>query len=355
MKTWLPTTITICMLAWVSAGAQSVSFQVLPNPQGNTWSSYSLSADGKSMAADLGGELYLWTLADGFTDLGPGDPFSTTVGISADGSTITGSRQGADGFMNPAIWKQSTGWVDLGHPFNGCVVDGSWGGGWGLNADGTEVVGLAWYCPGGAEAFRWNERRGVLSLGHPANVSSRATTVSADGSVIVGFAEYPKQGYRRAVRWLKGKSKADLFTGVATPGEAAAVSSDGTQIVGQTWDDINGHAFYFTDAKGLISLGTISHNLNDQSFANGVSDGGVVVGWSGDPFGVGIKAFIWKSKYPRSHMQYLKEKLNLAGANIPSNIVLSTALAISADGSTIVGSWWDTKSYNQGTFLARFQ
>ncbi len=355
MKTWLATTITLCVLACVSAGAQSVSFQVLPNPQGNTWSSYSLSADGKSMAADLGGELYLWTLAGGFTDLGPGDQFSTTVGISADGSTITGSRQGADGFMNPAIWKQSTGWVDLGHPFNGCVVDGSWGGGWGLNADGTEVVGLAWYCPGRAEAFRWNERRGVISLGHPAGVNSRATTVSADGSVIVGFAELPKQGYRRAVRWLKGKNKADLFTGVLTPGEATAVSSDGTQIVGQTWDDINGHAFYFTDAKGLISLGTISHNLNDQSFANGVSDAGVVVGWSGDPFGVGIKAFIWNSKYPRSHMQYLKEKLNLAGANIPSNIVLSTALAISADGSTIVGSWWDTKSYNQGTFLARFQ
>ena len=79
------------------------------------------------------------------------------------------------------------------------------------------------------------------------------------------------------------------------------------------------------------------------------------MGWSGDPFGVGIKAFIWNSKYPRSHMQYLKEKLNRAGANIPSNIVLSTALAISADGSTIVGSWWDTKSYDQGTFLARFQ
>jgi uncharacterized membrane protein len=355
MKTWSITTFALCMLACTSATAQSATFQTLPFPQGETWTSFSLSADGKIIAADFGGELYRWTQADGYTDLGPGDPFATNIGISADGTAITASRAGADGFMNPSLWKQSTGWVDLGHPFNGCVIDGSWGGGWGLNADGTEVVGLAWYCPGDAEAFRWNQRRGVISMGHPTGDNSRATTISANGETIVGFWEYPRQGWRRAVRWTKGKNKPDLFTGVQTPGEATAVTSDGTQIVGQTWDDVNGHAFYFSDAKGLISLGTISHNLSDQSFANGISDTGVVVGWSGDPFGVGIKAFIWDTSHPRGHMQYLREKLKLAGAIIPNSVVLYTALAISADGSTIIGSWYDTQSFDQGTFIARLQ
>ncbi len=355
MKTCLAAIIVFCWFACLPAGAQSASFQTLPFPQGETWASFSISADGKTVAADFGGELFRWTEADGYTDLGPGDQFSTTIGISADGSTITGSRQGADGLMNPAIWKQSTGWVDLGHPFNGCSVDGSWGGGWGLNADGTELVGLAWTCPALAEAFRWTERRGIISMGHPTRGNSRATTISANGETIVGFWEYPRQGWRRAVRWTKGKNKPDLFTGAQTPGEATAVTSDGTQIVGQTWDDINGHAFYFSDAKGLLSLGTISHNLSDQSFANGISDTGVVVGWSGDPFGVGIKAFIWDTQHPRGHMQYLREKLKLAGATIPNTVVLSTALAISADGSTIMGSWYDTRSFDQGTFIARFQ
>jgi uncharacterized membrane protein len=355
MKTCLAATIALCLLVSVSAGAQSATFQTLPFPQGETWASFSISADGKTVAADFGGELFRWTEADGYTDLGPGDQFSTTIGISADGTTITGSRQGADGLMNPAIWKQSTGWVDLGHPFNGCSVDGSWGGGWGLNADGTELVGLAWTCPAVGEAFRWTEKRGMVSMGHPTHGNSRATTISANGQTIVGFWEYPRQGWRRAVRWTKGSTKPDLFTGALIAGEATAVSTDGKQIVGQSWDDVSGYAFYFTDAAGVISLGTVSHNPSDQSFANGVSDNGVVVGWSGDQFGGGIKAFIWNSKYRRSHMQYLKEKLKLAGAVIPNSYVLSTALAISADGSTVVGSWYDTKSFDQGRFIAPLQ
>ena len=54
-------------------------------------------------------------------------------------------------------------------------------------------------------------------------------------------------------------------------------------------------------------------------------------------------------------MQYLREELKFAGAIIPNTVVLYTALAISADGSTIVGSWYDTKSFDQGTFVARLQ
>ena len=232
-------------------------------------------------------------------------------------------------------------------------MDGNWGSGWSLNADGSMAVGLAWYCAG-AQAFRWSAWDGVVGLGHPPGASSRGSAISADSSTIVGFYENPTTGERRAVRWLPGKKK-ELFTGNRTPGEATAVSSDGSKIVGQAVD-ASGYprAFYYTDAAGLVSLGTVSGNDTDQSVANAVSDQGVVVGWSGDPFGGGIVPFIWNAQNPGSPMASLQDTLAAAGIKIPKNVYLTTALTISADGSTIVGTWMDI-NYNQGSWMARFK
>jgi uncharacterized membrane protein len=53
-------------------------------------------------------------------------------------------------------------------------------------------------------------------------------------------------------------------------------------------------------------------------------------------------------------MLSLQKVLTQAGAQIPAGIYLTNALAISADGSTIVGTWADA-TYNQGTFMARLK
>jgi uncharacterized membrane protein len=318
---------------------------------GNTWVSYAISADGNALAANVGGEIFRWTPDQGFVDLGASDPLSTSIGISADGSTIATTIAGPDGYTNPGRWRETTGWVSLGHPAKGCVMDGNWGSGYSLNRDGSVVVGLAWYCPG-AQGFRWREGHGMVGLSHPPGASSRASAISADGSTIVGFYEHPKQGFRRAVRWAP--SRADLFTGRTTPGEATAVSSNGSQIVGQAANESGIYAFYYTDAAGLISLGTVSGLPSDQSVANGISDKGKVVGWSGDPFFGGSEAFIWNANRPNATMRSLQKMLKSAGAQIPAGIYLTNALAISADGSTIVGTWQDV-NYNQGTWMARLK
>ena len=84
----------------------------------------------------------------------------------------------------------------------------------------------------------------------------------------------------------------------------------------------------------LVSLGTVSGITSDQGYANAVADNGTTVGWSGDPFGAGIEAFIWS---PKLGMQSLATYLHGRGVVIPGGIILTTALDISADGSTIVG------------------
>jgi probable HAF family extracellular repeat protein len=331
------------------AQAPTATFRML-DVGGDTWVNLALSADGSVVAANVGGEIFRWTAEQGFVDLGAGYFLNSSVGISADGSTIAATIVGPDGLTTPGRWQEATGWMNLGHPANGCSMDGNWGSGYGVNRDGSVVVGLSWYCPG-AQGFRWREGRGMVGLSHPKGASSRASAVSADGTTIVGFYEHPKQGIRRAVRWTP---TFDLFTGTTTPGEATAVSSNGSKIVGQAATAEGIHAFYYTDAAGLISLGTVSGIPSDQSIANGVSDKGKVVGWSGDPFFGGSEAFIWNAANPTSTMHSLRNTLKWAGAPIPNGVFLTNALAISADGSTIVGTWQDT-NFNQGTWIARLK
>lgn len=340
-----------------AAGGQTPTFQMLMNPTGSgTWINYALSHDGKVMAANYGGSIYRWTPDTpkfpfgGFAYLGPGYLLDSEIGISSDGTTIITGRTGPDGYVNPALWKQTTGWSDLGHPANGCILDSGWGGGYDVSGDGSVAVGLAWYCPG-AEGFVWNRTDGMTSLSHPSRgASSRASAISADGKTIVGFSEDPKQGIRRPVFWSAGKT--NLFAGAHTPGEATAVTADGSQIVGQFWDATVGgiYAFRYT-AGNLVSLGTVSGNPSDQSIANAVAENGTVVGWSGDPFGVGIEAFIWS---PKLGMQSLAKYLQRRGVLIPFGMTLATALDISADGSTIVGVWVD-QSYNEGGWMVRLK
>ena len=78
------------------------------------------------------------------------------------------------------------------------------------------------------------------------------------------------------------------------------------------------------------------------------------MGWSGDPFFGGSEAFIWNAANPASTMHSLRNTLKWAGAPIPNGVFLTNALAISADGSTIVGTWQDT-NFNQGTWIARLK
>lgn len=333
---------------------QSPTFQFLSNPTvASTWSNYALSRDGKIMAANYGGRIYRWSAdtptfpSGGFTLLDPGYFLSSSIGISKDGSTIVASRLGPDGNLNPAIWSKAS-WTDMGHPANGCLLDNQWGSGYSVSDDGSTAVGLAWYCPG-AEGFVWNRTSGMKALTHPNSASSRASAISADGRTIVGFFEDPRHGNRRPVRWFAGKTQ--LFAGANTPGEATAVSSDGSKIVGQAFNQYSGYAFYYTSKGGLGSLGTVSENQFDQSVANAVADNGITVGWSGDPFGGGIQAFIWR---PGMKMQSLQKYLQKRGVLIPSGISLTSALAISADGSTIVGVWQDA-NFNQGGWMVRLK
>jgi probable HAF family extracellular repeat protein len=338
--------LAFCALLCVGPVWCQVKIVKLKDPVPLSWVNFAISYNGKAMAANYGGEIYRWTAAGGFVDLGPGDPYNSSIGISADGKTIVGGIVGSDGNSAPAMWQEATGWVNLGHPAEGCVMDGNWGDAWGVNHDGSIVVGLAWYCPG-AEGFEWTSQTGIVGLGHPQGASSRATGISANGSTIVGFWEDPIQGNRQPVRWVSGGAE-NLFLGNIM-GEAIAASSNGNQIVGQAADSTgNGRAFYYTETGGLVDLGVLSGNKVDQSVAFGIADDGIVIGSSTNPFSWTSKPFVWTKKFG---MQPLQKALVHHGAVIPSGVALTNVLAISGNGSAMVGMWQDANQH-AGTWLA---
>jgi probable HAF family extracellular repeat protein len=84
------------------------------------------------------------------------------------------------------------------------------------------------------------------------------------------------------------------FSGINFGNQATAISSDGSVVVGAFGQSINPnpyHAFSWTQAGGLIDLGTLG---GTNSAAFGVSAAGdVVVGLSGTTGDVATHAFRW--------------------------------------------------------------
>jgi probable HAF family extracellular repeat protein len=266
---------------------------------------------------------YRWTAAGGMQDLGTlGGDWSWALGVSADGSVVVGWAEDAEGQQCAFRWTAARGMQDLGT----LGSDLSWA--WGVSADGSAVVGVAKNAVGHERAFRWTAAGGMEDLNltyahlltngselYRANAispdggryivgqgynaatgreeaflldtqgigvewwltwlgtlggdKSVATGVSADGSVVVGWAENAA-GYRRAFRWTAVGGMEDLniaYAYLLTDGselrEACAISPDGRYIVGQGYNAATG-------SEEAFLLDTQGTGVEERSGAPGV-------------------------------------------------------------------------------------
>lgn len=175
---------------------------------------------------------------------GPGESYSTSLGISSDGSVMAGWTTGTEGFDQAAR----------------------------IQSDGTIMV--LEDLPGGPD-------------------SSHALSVSADGSTIVGQGR--SDSATEAVRWTPDLHVHSL--GAAEAGQlyslALAVSGNGASIVGSASGQGRGIAFQWDATHGFRNLETIltdDYGLDITGWmlvsANGVSaDGQVIVGDGINPSG----------------------------------------------------------------------
>lgn len=219
-----------------------------------------------------------------------------------------------------------------------------WSDGFDVSDNGSVAVGdfVTW---GPTHAFRWQsgvmQDLGTLQGGN----ESRARGVSSDGSVVVGWSAVGGGYYAnyRGFRWKNGTMISLGVLALSGRGDSYAygVSSNGLFAVGAAsttdpFDPAHGylgpHACRWNQSGGVQDLGTLANQLGDVSSAYAVSaDGSVVVGKSQDA-SLAWRAFRWTQS---GGMQ----NLGTLGGNS------SAANGVSNDGTTVVGV--STNSSNQ--------
>ncbi|HEB90645.1 MAG TPA: hypothetical protein ENI85_13820 [Deltaproteobacteria bacterium] len=251
-------------------------------------------------------------------------------GVSADGRrlVVTG---------NSGVSEEASVWTDLQSPIplsdvsNGLALVRAAA----ISGDGRTAVGLVQQnaFPLGREGAIWLDSGEVIRMGIlPGNVSdpnSSANAVSFDGRVVVGFSTTSDLQFAGAVAtiWTRetGLQPIPLDPGRTAFGSVAwGISGDGRVVVGTD----GSRAFVWDAIQGTTLLGTGVGTDEWARTARVVSADGRTVAGEGI-FGGVASAFVWTAS---TGLEVIRGKGAFSDAVI-------LPLAISADGSAIVGSY----------------
>ena len=190
---------------------------------------------------------------------------------------------------------------------------------------GSEVTAAGWsdIDAGASHAIRWTLSGGTQDLGALGGCCgglSYGYAISADGSTVVGVTDVPNFDQFHAFRWTQSGGMQDIgtLTGAQAATIAYATNLDGSVVVGQA---DNGHAFRWTQANGMQDLGTLGACCS-TAFAVS-ADGSVIVGTA--TVSNGQHVFRW------TQANGMQDLGTLSGLNY------ATATGVSADGKIVVG------------------
>jgi len=282
---------------------------------------------GSNFAECCGDEtLFRWTKEDGISDLGSlwyRDEGAATLVLDAtpDGSTFVGANTLLGSDEIAFRWTEEAGIEQIADGVAYAVSD-----------DGEVVVGDA----SGGGVFRWTAGAGLETI----LARGRALDVSADGSVVVGFANnesYDDQAFRWSVEG--GLQLLDLPLG-RDQSYAHAVSADGKVVVGTMSDATSNYSmgnevFRWTAESGVEVLTPNQSVVFDAVLAPLVSrDGDVIVatGYSDEV----RRSFIWREGRGTEFLSdVLGDEFGL-GEQM-DDWVLVDVRAIAPDGSAFAG------------------
>jgi probable HAF family extracellular repeat protein len=213
-----------------------------------------------------------------------------------------------------------------------------------ISADGSSVVGYANFPPvqdSPARAFRWSADTGVEWLGslQPNEHWVAAWGVSGDGRVAVGFSSTNDPSNQRAFRWSADEGMQPLgdLPGMSQS-VAAAASFDGQVIVGTASEAEQSEAFRWTAATGMVGLGGLP-NEPVFSVARSVSgDGEIVIGMAASTSSPFVyEPYLWTADQGMRRLQQVLIDDYGLGSQL-AGWTLYSADDISADGRVIVGA-----------------
>jgi probable HAF family extracellular repeat protein len=311
------------------------------------------------------GPYSIWTpetqAVDVINGIAPGNGVGGGVSFSADGMFLSGTSQGTNGPELSRYDRANDTWTALGSL--GFSMDGSYSGGYWISGDGTTVVGNSWADTAGgvgyADAVAWNPTEGMMDLGTLFwGRSTRANAVNYDGSVVVGWQDY--NGPWKSAVWRKNPSggyypntyilldpNGDPNDEYNQMGECTAVSADGNWVGGAGDYANDGNAWIWSEATGVIDLGTLA--VGGQSYVAALNENGTVaVGRIQLGPWVPELPFIWT---PADGMQNLNDYAHNTLGLVTGNKLIYSANCMSANGDYIAGYGIDTVTYE--TFAYR--
>lgn len=305
-----------------------------------------MSEDGHSVVAYKGptNRVVRWTEGAGTLDLGR-NTFSKTGGgsgdpaISRDGQAISATIM--DDSRTTRVqgrWTMAGGWQQLGPlPADVALIDSEVSTAFGMSGDGQVVTGFYWIDGGRAKASIWREDLGVVGFEAP-GVSARIDGANQDGSVLVGWEENATTRQRQPAVWANGVRS--FLDGPDGSGEASSVSADGTIIVGQGYDEAAGRSvavIWRWNGRRWVRtvLGVLKGTSSGYAYATGVSDDGrIVVGFNRAKFSVfETEAFIWTEA---SGMVRADDWVHSRGKDIRSRFAMRFMPAINGAGTAIL-------------------
>lgn len=302
-----------------------------------------------SMHTSAGG-IYKWSAAGGLVQIGSitnGYPAAGRTVVSNDGTKIASSvTNAATGFNEISTYDAATSaWANKG----GLVPtgwDGSVSSTWGMNTNGTILVGLGWLTAANAHAVKWDAVNGVVDLGSMiSGSSSRANAVNIDGSVIVGWQD-EADGTRSGARWVNGVESFITDGSGNNLGEAGAVSADGNTIIGSAMPN----PYVWNATSGVTYITHPNSSVFFRGGATGISaNGTTVVGYfrafSAPP--MSGEGFIWTAANGRVNLNDYAVSLGVA----TNGVTMGLPLAISQDGKKIAGVGTNASGQMVGFYL----
>ncbi len=260
--------------------------------------------------------------------IAPGYSSSEAIGISANGQVVVGRNRDSTGLQFQAFrWTVDSGMDDL----NG--VPGAQSSSYAVaaSADGSLIIGDVQNPGENRRGFRWTSAGGMVLMNATESITPRsAVDITPDGKFIVGSGQTPAfvngSTTNESYYWTSSSnttSIGDLFGDIVLSG-AAGVSADGSVIAGFATDSNGTQAYRWTSSTGMVSLGDLPGSPF-RSFANDVSDDGSTIVGRGNVASGSSQAFRWTSQ------------TGMVGlGNLPGGR-RSEAQSVTHDGSTIVG------------------
>lgn len=254
------------------------------------------------------GQAMRWTLATGPVGLGflPAGQFSATIhGMSADGSFLIGTGGNSGGNNEAFYWTQATGIVPMGD-----LPGGSFGSAaQGVSNSGARTVGYGSGAVGaGLQAFYYMMATGMVPLGFLPGTEADPTRetvawgISASGATIVGQSQ--TNAKREAWRWTQATGMQSIESPAQQSSQANDVSADGKIVVGQAfpggpgsfpfiWDATNG----MRDIEQVLAGLGINTGWQDFFWAGSISDDGQTIAGYGRNASGGLEG--WVAFIPR--------------------------------------------------------